>query len=61
MMNVGIEAEQGHDRGIATLGKAETRTSCRDFEERRAIRIPRNHTIYGFSTTALDLTTRKEI
>ena len=38
-MNLDIEAEQGHDRGTEMLFVSETRTSCRDFEDRSVIRI----------------------
>lgn len=31
-MNLDIEAEQGHDRGIETIFVTETRASCRNFE-----------------------------
>jgi len=41
LMNLDIEAEQGHDRGTETLFVTETRTSCRDFEDRSVIRISR--------------------
>ena len=40
-MNLGIEAEQGHDRGTETLFVTETRTNCRDSEGRSVIRISR--------------------
>jgi len=40
-MNLGIEAEHGYDRGTETLFMTETRTSCRDFENRSVIRIAR--------------------
>ena len=31
LMNVDIEADQGHDRGTETLFVTETRTGCGDF------------------------------
>ena len=34
LMNLDVEAEQGHDRGTETLFVTESRTSCRDFEGR---------------------------
>ena len=49
MMNVDLKAEQGHDRGIVTLFRSETRTSCRNFEERSVIRISRKSpNLWGF-------------
>lgn len=41
LMNLDIEVEHGHDRGTETLFMTETRTSCRDFEDRSVIRISR--------------------
>jgi hypothetical protein len=42
LMNLDIEAEQGHDRGTEALFVTETRTSCRDSEDRIVIRISRD-------------------
>ena len=39
LMNLDIETEQGHDRGTEALFVTETRTSCRDLENRGGIRI----------------------
>ena len=40
-MNLDIEAEHGHDCGTETLFIIETRTRCRDFENRSVIRVSR--------------------
>lgn len=41
VMNVDIDAEQGHECDTETLFVTETRTSCRNFEDRSVIRIAR--------------------
>ena len=48
-MNLDIAAEHSPDRGTETLFATETRTSCRDFEDRSVIRISRklpNHVTF---------------
>ena len=48
-MNLDIEAEQGHHRGTETIFVTETRTRCRDFEDRTVIRISRKSPDLGVS------------